>query len=109
GRFHDGVVSSLSKRLYNRPMLKVSLKEWEKIAEKVGVTKAELAYRWVTYDSPVNEAKGDAVIFGGSSLAQVEQNVGVSRKAGLSEETKKAIDGIWESVKDEAPLDNVRE
>jgi len=46
------------------------LDDWEKIANEEGVSKAELAFRWINYHSALDPAKGDGVIFGASKFAQ---------------------------------------
>ncbi|KAF2646790.1 aflatoxin B1 aldehyde reductase-like protein member 2 [Massarina eburnea CBS 473.64] len=106
GRFNDQWAGGLYNKLYNHPALRAALEDWEKIAEKEGVSKAELAYRWVANDSALSGEKGDGVIFGGSSLKQIEQTAKALGKGGLSEEAKKGIEEIWEKVKGEAPIDN---
>ena len=69
------------------------------------MSKAELAYRWVAYHSAL-EGEEDGVIFGASNLKQTEQTAKALKKGGLSEEAVKGIEGIWESVKADAPVDN---
>ncbi|KAF2685089.1 Aldo/keto reductase [Lentithecium fluviatile CBS 122367] len=106
GRFNDKVIGGMYNNLYNKPSLREALAEWNSAAEKEGVSKAELAYRWVGYNSALDADLGDAVIFGASKLSQVEQTAEGLKKGGLSEEAKKKIEGIWESVKADAPVDN---
>jgi len=106
GRFNDVALGGLYSRLYDKPSLRSALAEWNDVAEKEGISKAELAYRWVAYDSFLKAELGDAVIFGASKLGQIEQTAGWLKKGGLSEEAHKRIDAIWESVKDDAPVDN---
>jgi aflatoxin B1 aldehyde reductase len=69
------------------------------------VSKAELAYRWVAYHSAL-QGDEDGVIFGASSLNQVEQTAQGLKKGKLSEEAVNGIERIWESVKKVAPIDN---
>jgi aflatoxin B1 aldehyde reductase len=106
GRFNEQAVGGLYNKLYNKKALREALEEWNAVAEYEGVSKAELAYRWVGYDGALDPELGDAVIFGASGLKQVEQTVAGLGKGGLSAEAKRRIEGIWERVKDEAPVDN---
>ncbi|KAF2703039.1 Aldo/keto reductase [Pleomassaria siparia CBS 279.74] len=106
GRFSDDVIGGLYNALYNKPTLRGELAEWKDIAEKEGVSKAELAYRWVGYNSVLKPEFGDGVIFGASSIKQIEQTAASLKKGPLSEEAVKRIDAIWRSVEKDAPIDN---
>jgi aflatoxin B1 aldehyde reductase len=105
GRFNDQVIGGLYSKLYDNETMRKALIKWNEIAEKEGISKAELAYRWVAYHSALQEAE-DGVIFGASSLKQVEQTAASLKKGKLSEEAVKGIEQIWESVKEVAPIDN---
>lgn len=106
GRFNPQMLGGMYSKLYDRPALREGLAEWNDIAEKEGVSKAELAYRWVAYHSALKAEKGDAVIFGASKVAQIEQTAEWLKKGGLSEEAVGRIEKFWEAVKKEAPVDN---
>ncbi|KAF2793676.1 Aldo/keto reductase [Melanomma pulvis-pyrius CBS 109.77] len=106
GRFNDNAIGGMYKVLYNKPSLREALAEWNAIAEKEGISKAELAYRWVGYNSALKADLGDAVIFGASSIKQVEQTAAGLQKGSLSEDATKRIEAIWHRVKKEAPIDN---
>lgn len=105
GRFNEKAIGGLYSQLYDKPSLREALVEWNKIAEKEGVSKAELAYRWVAYHSAL-ESDEDGVIFGASSLAQVDQTAKGIKKGKLSKEAVEGIEKIWQSVKADAPIDN---
>ncbi|KAF2267274.1 Aldo/keto reductase [Lojkania enalia] len=105
-RFSEQAIGGLYRRLYNKPSFLEALTEWNDIAEKEGVSKAELAYRWVGYNSLLKEELGDAVIFGASSLKQVEQTAQALKKGPVSEEAAKRIQKIWESVEADSFVDN---
>ncbi|KAH9882332.1 hypothetical protein J1614_000568 [Plenodomus biglobosus] len=106
GRFNEKAIGGLYKSMYDKPKLREALVDWNQIAEKEGVSKAELAYRWVTYHSAL-QGDEDGVIFGASSLKQVEQTAQSIKAGKLSDEAVKGIQQIWDKVKDEAPVDNV--
>ncbi|KAK5049454.1 hypothetical protein LTR84_004383 [Exophiala bonariae] len=106
GRFNDEVIGGMYKRMYVKPTLIKALETWASIAEQEGATKAELAYRWVTYNSPLKKENGDAIIIGASKHEQLEQTLAGIEKGKLSDKAVKDIDEIWEQIKDEAPLDN---
>jgi aflatoxin B1 aldehyde reductase len=90
-----------------KPKLVGALGKWGSVADKAGCEcPAELGYRWIAWNSALNPELGDKVAIGASRLEQVPQVVGWVAKGPLSEDSVKAIDEIWEEIKDEAPLDN---
>ena len=92
--------------MYKRPAYLSALAEWNAIAEEEGCSKADLAYRWVAYNSPLSNKYGDAIIVGASSHAQLEKTLKGLRDGPLSENAQKRIDRVWKTVEHEAPLDN---
>ena len=105
GRFNKDALGGLYSKLYDHEPLRQALTKWNEIAEKEGVSKAELAYRWVAHHSAL-QGDDDGVIFGASKPAQVEQTAQGIKKGKLSDEAVKGIDEIWESDKSVAPVDN---
>lgn len=105
GRFNEKVIGGMYKKLYDKPSLRNALITWNQLAEQEGVSKAELAYRWVAYHSALTGDE-DGVIFGASSVKQVDQTAKALKKGPLSDEAVKKIEEIWQSVKDDAPIDN---
>jgi aflatoxin B1 aldehyde reductase len=111
GRFNVQAIGGLYSKLYDSPTMREALVKWNEIADKEGVSNAELAYRWVAHHSPI--AKDDfvsgeenGVIIGASKHEQIEQTIGAIKKGKLSEQAVKGIEEIWESVKETAPVDN---
>jgi aflatoxin B1 aldehyde reductase len=92
--------------MYSKPAYLKALKEWEETAEEEGVSRAELAYRWVASNSALSPKYGDAIIIGASSIKQVDETITGIKKGSLSEKACKKIDEVWETIKHEAPLDN---
>jgi len=92
--------------MYNKPSLLKALEEWSSIAKEVGISKAALAYRWITFNSALKAEYGDGVIIGASKVPQLEETLVVIEDGPLDEKTCKKIEAIWTSVKDDAPLDN---
>ncbi|KAH4016789.1 hypothetical protein HBI25_220110 [Parastagonospora nodorum] len=111
GRFNEQAIGGLYSKLYDSPEMRQALVKWNAIADKEGVSNAELAYRWVAAHSALakdNFVKGEenGIIIGASRLEQVEQTVKAIQKGGLSESAVKGIEEIWQSVKEKAPVDN---
>ncbi|KAK9233974.1 NADP-dependent oxidoreductase domain-containing protein [Lipomyces kononenkoae] len=93
-------------RLYGKPKLLAALDEWQSIADEAGVTKAALAYRWVAFNAHLDAKYGDAVIFGASSVKQLQETLKALHDGPLPSTIATKIDSIWENIKDEAPVDN---
>jgi len=107
GRFDKSTpIGEMYGGMYGRPAYLDALEQWEKIAKDEGVTRADLAYRWVKYNSPLKKELGDAIIIGASSASQLKETLDTIKKGPLSTKATKAIDEIWETIKHEAPLDN---
>ncbi|KAG6368852.1 hypothetical protein INS49_003068 [Diaporthe citri] len=109
GRFRTEGGSSVVKMyhdMYNKPKLLEGLGRWEGIAELQGVPRAEVAYRWVYYHSALKQDLGDVVIVGASKPEQITQTVEGIRRGPLKPEVVKAIEDVWQLVKDEAIVNN---
>lgn len=100
------MIGKMYSGMYKRPSYIEALKEWERIAKETGCSRAELGYRWVKYNSPLQEKYGDGIIVGASSLQQLEQTLKGLEAGPLPDSAVKGIDEVWEKIKDEAPLDN---
>ena len=94
---------------FNKPCFLDALEQWAAVAEQEGTTKADLAYRWVKYNSALKPEYGDAIIIGATSLDQLEQTLKGLEGGPVSESAAKAIDEIWEGVKTEAVLDFINQ
>ncbi|KAJ7167114.1 aldehyde reductase [Mycena filopes] len=107
GRFATGhPMEGLYGGLYNKPAYYTALDMWAEAAKEAGCSGAELAYRWVAFDSAVDAKYGDAVIFGTMKAEQIAATVGWLRAGSVGEKAKATIDSIWKVVEAEAPIDN---
>lgn len=106
GRFGLEGIGAIYNNMYSRPLLLDALARWERIATEAGVPRAELAYRWVKYNSALKPEHGDAVIVGSSSTEQLEQTLEGLDHGPLPAEVVEKIDSVWETIKHVAPLDN---
>ncbi|KAJ1323877.1 aflatoxin B1 aldehyde reductase [Microdochium nivale] len=108
GRFgRDDAIGKKYNNMYNKPSFLAALDTWEQIAQSEGVSRAELAYRWVTYHSKLEGTYGDAVIVGASKEQQLKDTVESLKKGPLSDSAAEKINAIWDSIKDDAVLDNL--
>lgn len=91
--------------LFNSEAYLNALPEWEAIAHTAGCSKAELAYRWVKFNSPLSADRGDGMIVGAGSSAQLTQTLKGFENGPLEENVCEAVDKIWKSLEHGAPLD----
>ncbi len=63
----------------------------------------DAAFRWLCNHSYLDKDKGDGVIIGASSLAQLKQNIKSSAGTALSENILEAFDSAWDEAKPESP------
>ena len=59
-------------RYWNEPYFR-ALEHIEGVAQKHGLTMAEIALRWISHHSLMKREFGDAVLIGASSLQHIEQ------------------------------------
>jgi len=86
------------KRYWNEHYFN-ALSKISAVAEKHGLTLAEVAIRWISHHSQLKKEYGDAVLIGASSLNHIEQNLIDFEKGPLPEEVVKVLDEAWQSVK----------
>lgn len=107
GRFTDAhPVGKMYLALYNKPSYLQALDIWQEAANEINVSKAELAYRWVTFNSPLSSKHGDAIIFGCTKYEQIPQTLGWLKAGPLPDKTVQKIDELWKTIEKDAPLDN---
>ena len=99
-------IGAIYHHQYNRPLLVEALSEWESIANDAGVSKAALAYRWVTYNSTLKPEYGDGITIGASRHQQLLETLRAIEDGPLEASIVKRIDKVWDWVKDQAPVDN---
>lgn len=85
-----------------------AMSQWEQAAKDEGIDRAELGFRWTAWNSQIDTKGkyGDGLVIGASRPEQITQTLEYLRKGPLTDKAVKAIDEIWEMVKDEAPIDN---
>ncbi|KAF6820436.1 aldehyde reductase [Colletotrichum sojae] len=102
----NGLVGMIYSALYNKPSHFEALEEWGAISRTFGLTKPEMAYRWVAFHSPLDRARGDAMIIGASKLEQLREIVQWLGKGPLPAEVVEKIENVWRIVQHDAGLDN---
>ncbi|KAK4695495.1 aflatoxin B1 aldehyde reductase, partial [Lecanoromycetidae sp. Uapishka_2] len=69
------------------------------VAEKHGLTMAEVALRWITHHSQLGTKYPDAILIGASSTKHIEQNLKDLDKGALPDDVVKSLDEAWEIVR----------
>lgn len=107
GRFKKGtMVGDLYSKLYNTPKLLEGLEKWDDIAKKYDIPKSHLAYRWIAFHSSLSKKDDDAIIIGGKNHEQVADTLNAFKEGALPKGAVAEIDDLWETIKDEAPVNN---
>jgi aflatoxin B1 aldehyde reductase len=107
GRFGSKTrIAEMYTTMYIKESLLQAVDEWAEIAKDATITKAALAYRWITYHSALKRENGDAVIIGASKSAQLKETLEAIEEGPLDEKIAKRVNDIWAKCKHEAPLDN---
>jgi len=89
--------------MFFKPAYLDALSRWGQIADNEGVSKALLAYRWISYHSALKPDYGDTLILGASRPEQIAESVAGLKEGPLRSESAKAIDEIWGLVENDAP------
>ncbi|KAK6080960.1 aldehyde reductase [Seiridium cupressi] len=99
----------LYRELYSsRPKLVQALSTWASIADRAGCScPAEMAYRWVVWDSALDADRGDRVTIGASRISQLRKTAELKSKGSLGAEICAKIDALWKEIEDASPLDNL--
>ncbi|KAJ6020569.1 hypothetical protein N7540_006073 [Penicillium herquei] len=84
--------------LYKNPAMREGLSLWPDISSKSNIPKAELAYRWVVYNSRLSGEFGDAIVFGPRNLDQLTQTLDGLKNGPLSAAVAAQIEEVWKLV-----------
>ncbi|KAF2118735.1 NADP-dependent oxidoreductase domain-containing protein [Lophiotrema nucula] len=107
GRFNESSPGgSMYTKMYKKPAFLDALADWESIADAAGCGKAELAYRWVAFNSQLSDEHGDGVLIGASSVEQLQDTLNNLKNGPLAPEIASRIDNMWTKLAAEAPTDN---
>lgn len=107
GRFNsDHANTKMWTGLYVKPTLLAGLEAWEAVAKDEGCSKSDLANRWVAWNPVLKAELGDALIVGANGADRLRASIKAVKAGPPSESAMKRIDEIWETVKNDAPVDN---
>ncbi|KAF7597509.1 hypothetical protein BBP40_003756 [Aspergillus hancockii] len=102
----DNQIGQIYNGIYAREKMLNALSVWGEIAEDAGVSRAELAFRWIAYHSALSAERGDGLVVGATRLEQIRGTLELLKRGPLGEEFVRRIEGVWGLVEEEAVLDN---
>lgn len=106
GRFNESSPGdSMYTKMYKKPAYLEALAVWDSIANATGCSKAELAYRWVAFNSQLNAEYGDGILLGAHNIEQLQSTLNNLKKGPLAPEIADKINQMWTKLRDEAPTD----
>ena len=73
------------------------------LADIEGISMAEVAYRWLSYHSCMDESKDDGIILGASRIEQMTQNLNALSNGPLPGNILDALDEAWTMAKPDCP------
>ncbi|KAM5359666.1 hypothetical protein ACJZ2D_014284 [Fusarium nematophilum] len=105
-RFSADQMYGLYHRMYVKDALLDALDDWEGIAAREGVSRVELAYRWIVNHSQLKGEYGDGVVVGASRPSQLDETLSFCEGGPLTDAAVADIRAIWDKVQDHALIDN---
>ena len=107
GRFGSAMLGPLYKELYHKPEYLNALDEWGRAAQNEGVSRIELALRWMKYHSSLTATHGDGIIVGAGTTARLDETLKIWRKGPLSAEAVKSVERVWTIVEPVSHENNI--
>lgn len=104
----DTATGKFSRGLFYKPSYMKMLGEFGTLSEKSGISRAGLAYRWVRHHSGLKSHSGDEMIIGASTSDQLADTMKELESGPLEPWIVQRIDELWELVKDEEAIDNLK-
>jgi aflatoxin B1 aldehyde reductase len=101
----DPVIGAMYRDRYFKDDNFEPLRVIQPVAEKLGLTLLEIAFRWLVYHSKLKVKDGnDGVVTGISSLSQLEGNLGNLEKGPLPGQALEALALSWKITKPSCSL-----
>lgn len=95
-------VGQIYAKNYSKPKVTIAADQAKEVAAKHNINGHAAALRWTTFHSVLDRAKGDAVIIGASSVAQLATNLDIIDQGPLPKELVEVLDGVYGQLGDEA-------
>ncbi|EWG51868.1 hypothetical protein FVEG_16875 [Fusarium verticillioides 7600] len=107
GRYstQDPVIGVMSRDRYFKNVNFAAFKLIQPVADKLGLTLLEIAFRWLLHHSKLQVMGGnDGLVIGISSLSQLESSLDNVEKAPLPEKVLEVLDEAWKITKPSCSL-----
>ncbi|KAF5723661.1 oxidoreductase [Fusarium mundagurra] len=107
GRYstQDPVIGAMYRDRYFKDANFEALKVIQPVADKLGLTLLEIAFRWLVHHSKLKVMDGnDGLVIGISSLNQLESNLDNVEKGPLPKEVLEVLDEAWKIIKPSCSL-----
>ncbi|KAI1849612.1 hypothetical protein JX266_004561 [Neoarthrinium moseri] len=96
-RFPEGNIMSMDARRYDTDKHHEIMRPFERALEPCGIPTTNVAWRWLALHSKL--CPQDAMIFGGSKISQVHQNIAATSQGRISDDVIIVLDGVWDTWK----------
>ncbi|KAH7243927.1 hypothetical protein MRS44_017019 [Fusarium solani] len=97
-----------NRDLFYKPTYMQLLHQFSRIAQECQESQSGLAYRWVRYHSVLDGNLGDSMILGAATCEQLNETLAELDKGPLEPYLVQRISDLWEIVKHEEPVDNLK-
>ncbi|KAL7938402.1 NADP-dependent oxidoreductase domain-containing protein [Trichoderma chlorosporum] len=104
----DTPTGRFQRALLYKPSYMQMLGEFGELSEKSGLSRASLAYRWVRHHSGLKSHSNDEMIIGASTSDQLADTMKELEGGPLEPWIVQRIDELWELVKSEEVVDNLK-
>lgn len=109
GRWDPNTPSgAVHRNLFFKPSYLTMLEEYGELAEESGVGRLGLALRWVRWHGVLRGELGDEMLLGASKGGQLKEVLEEAEKGPLEEWVVGRLDELWEMVREDAPIDNLK-
>ncbi|KAF3008274.1 hypothetical protein E8E14_003031 [Neopestalotiopsis sp. 37M] len=99
----QGRVGNIHRRFYDRSAVVEAAFALSEGAEKAGLRGHEVALRWILHHSALSGQRGDAIVVGGSSLEQIDDNLKACLAGPLPAALVELVESVWNIAKKDPP------
>lgn len=96
-------IGTLYGTLYSSPSLQNSVTNIRTVSSAYSITPHAAALRWTAHHSALNAQLGDAVVFGASSIEQLNGTLDALEAGPLPQELAEAFEGVYELLEGSGP------
>ncbi|KAI8956769.1 Aldo/keto reductase [Daldinia sp. FL1419] len=98
----DNIMGMAGRNWYDKPVFHDAIRKMGALCKTHGVDMVDASMRWVLHHSILEGEKGDGVIIGPRSQKQLDSYAAAIKGGPLPQGLVEGINGLWESVADDA-------